>query len=170
VRFPLTRRRLERAYATRGCHGRAARPGLGYRHGIRRLHGLPGHGSPRARIDAALDALGPARPRSLLSQSASGEPPPVICSPSCRAACTNRCAWNPSKPSHSVNSRAMPWEGWRLASPRRKRLRVLDFLNPAACRSPAPLSDGGGLSAGHRRRRGTRHRHVRLRNAHPART
>ena len=127
---------------------------------------IPATHAAGARVDAALDALGAAQLRSLLSRRA--RPGTSVWDRAGRhvrgpAARVDRGA------RRSAISPATPSAVWRSGEPEEERLRVLECVAPQLPRRAAALSDGRGLSARHRRRGGARRRPVRLRDADPAR-
>ena len=101
--------------------------------------GLPGHRAPGARVDAALDALGPAQPRSLLSRVAVGRTP-AGSTVRHRAGRHVRIA----APESIEAARAARFPGlcrsagWPLASPRRSGCGC-SISSPRVCRSPGPV-------------------------------
>ena len=91
------------------------------------------------------------------------------CSASSRAACTRRCARESLDGLIEIGFDGYAIGGLSVGEPEADRLRVLDFLAGPAAGRPAALSDGRRHPGGHRRRGLPRHRHVRLRHAHPQR-
>ena len=112
-----------------------------------------------AQLDGAVAALGAALAGGARRQSR------TRCSASCRAACTTTCATRRSPALAEIGFDGYAIGGLSVGEPKDEMLRVLAHIGAAAAGRPAALSDGRRDAGGPGRRRGRRHRHVRLRAA-----